>query len=409
MSPQQGGAGRVLVVDDEGVSRLFLRAALKADGHTVDEACDARGALARLADRHYDVVLLDLALGEGAGGLDVLLHLRRLPVNDSTAVIVVSGTKRDDHSLARGLASGADDYLVKPVDPIELRARVIRARQQVARLRSRDQDLRTLGTQIERGKSAIRDAARAQRAGDPALPLVRPGLLASGAILASETVSGDLIDVVDGPDGAQTAFLIDVAGHGLGAGMLGAELRGVLRASIQGAASLASALGTAERFLATCRRPRLAAVASIGAVRFDATGIEVINAGLPPIAIVRSDGTLLLASDRPPIGLRPMASRPGTRLALPPGGVVVLASDGALHDGLDAEAMHELLARTSMASLRTWLARAEPMQLEQLLREHLGLGPTCAPSDDAALLVLARPDALRDALQPRELDGATRL
>jgi len=107
---------RGLVVEDDGVAGAVVEA-LAAHGHVAVRAARAVDVWARV--RGSDVVLLDLGLPDG-DGLEVLRRLRRIT---DTPVLVL--TARDgERDVVRGLHLGADDYLVKPVRPRELLARV---------------------------------------------------------------------------------------------------------------------------------------------------------------------------------------------------------------------------------------------------------------------------------------------
>jgi DNA-binding response OmpR family regulator len=108
---------RVLVVeDDDGVAEAVVEA-LDAHGHVAVRAARAADVWANVRD--VDIVLLDLGLPD-ADGLDVLRRLRRIA---TTPVLVL--TARDaERDVVRGLRSGADDYMVKPVRLRELLARM---------------------------------------------------------------------------------------------------------------------------------------------------------------------------------------------------------------------------------------------------------------------------------------------
>lgn len=97
---------------------------LVAQGHAVEwlkTASQAREALARLSElRSSDLALLDLGLPDG-DGMDLLVQLRQLPTPFPVLVLSARDQIRD---RIRGLATGADDYLVKPFDLEELSARV---------------------------------------------------------------------------------------------------------------------------------------------------------------------------------------------------------------------------------------------------------------------------------------------
>jgi two-component system OmpR family response regulator/two-component system response regulator QseB len=132
------GAMRLLLVEDDRMIGESLRAALRLEGHAVDWVRDVAAARGTLATERFDLVLLDLGLPSGgagfvgagslaasnsdsASGLTVLRELRARA--DATPVIVL--TARDAAGdRVKGLDSGADDYLVKPFEVEELKARI---------------------------------------------------------------------------------------------------------------------------------------------------------------------------------------------------------------------------------------------------------------------------------------------
>jgi len=111
---------RVLIIEDEERIHALIRRGLEAEGLTVDAALDGAGGLHRLERTAYDAVVLDLGLPD-VDGLDLLARFRRRP--ERTPVLVL--TARDGlEDRVRGLDSGADDYLVKPLAMAELVARL---------------------------------------------------------------------------------------------------------------------------------------------------------------------------------------------------------------------------------------------------------------------------------------------
>jgi two-component system KDP operon response regulator KdpE len=109
----------VLVVDDEVQIRRFLRISLEANGCRVYETDNGQDALAKTAQLHPDLVILDLSLPD-MDGLDVLSRLREWT---QTPVIVLSVRDADRDKVA-ALDAGADDYLTKPFSMDELMARL---------------------------------------------------------------------------------------------------------------------------------------------------------------------------------------------------------------------------------------------------------------------------------------------
>ncbi|GAA1342640.1 response regulator transcription factor [Saccharothrix algeriensis] len=115
----------LLVEDDDGVADALV-AALEANGHRPRRV--GRGADALRHHRGHDLLLLDLGLPD-ADGLEVLRRIRRV----TAAPVLVLTARGDERSIVRGLRSGADDYLVKPVRLGELLARMDAVARRAAR------------------------------------------------------------------------------------------------------------------------------------------------------------------------------------------------------------------------------------------------------------------------------------
>lgn len=102
----------VMVVDDEEKVRKYLSRLLEKRGFTVDTAADGEAALALLAERDFDVVLLDVLM-PGLDGIAVLKEIKqRRPL---TEVIILTGNASVNTGVA-GMQHGASDYLLKPVN-----------------------------------------------------------------------------------------------------------------------------------------------------------------------------------------------------------------------------------------------------------------------------------------------------
>ncbi len=111
---------RLLLVEDDIALGEGIHQALSREGYTVDWIKDGSSALHALLSETFDLVILDLGLPK-LGGLEVLRRLR----HDGSTVPVVILTARDaTEDRIAGLDAGADDYLVKPFDVSELKARL---------------------------------------------------------------------------------------------------------------------------------------------------------------------------------------------------------------------------------------------------------------------------------------------
>ena len=117
-------AASLLVVEDEPDMREMVAGNLREAGYEVREAEDVTSAWDTLRASRVDLVLLDWML-PGASGYEFLRRLRRegAPAERKVPVILVTA-RADEPDRIRGLDAGADDYVVKPFSPRELRARV---------------------------------------------------------------------------------------------------------------------------------------------------------------------------------------------------------------------------------------------------------------------------------------------
>ena len=120
--------GVVLVADDEQPNRALLVRLLTADNYEVHTAVDGESALAALERYHPDVLLLDVQMPganetPGIDGFEVCRRVKRNPATRLTPVVMVTGLNERKDRI-EGINAGADDFIVKPFDSQELRARV---------------------------------------------------------------------------------------------------------------------------------------------------------------------------------------------------------------------------------------------------------------------------------------------
>jgi DNA-binding response OmpR family regulator len=121
----------ILVVDDDPVILRLLQVNFEMEGHTVLTAADGAEGLARIREARPDVVVADIMM-PNVDGLELLARIRADDALAGLPVILLSA-KAQSYEVDEGLAAGADDYVTKPFDPLELVERVQAA---VARRRS---------------------------------------------------------------------------------------------------------------------------------------------------------------------------------------------------------------------------------------------------------------------------------
>jgi signal transduction histidine kinase len=113
---------RVLIVDDDAVSRSTAEALLSPSGYRLRSTASGEEALVAVAAETPDLVLLDVMM-PGMDGFEVCRCLRARLRDDYIPIILATGMD-DRHDILRGLEAGADDFLRKPLHGAELRARV---------------------------------------------------------------------------------------------------------------------------------------------------------------------------------------------------------------------------------------------------------------------------------------------
>lgn len=110
----------ILLVEDDPAQLEPLHAALSQSGHIVDALEDGETARWLVSEKDYDLLILDWML-PGFSGIDLCRHYRKL---GKTAPVLMLTAKDATSDKVTGLDAGADDYLVKPIDVVELLARV---------------------------------------------------------------------------------------------------------------------------------------------------------------------------------------------------------------------------------------------------------------------------------------------
>src|SRR3954469_13189063 len=141
--------GSVLVVDDEPTIGEVVSAYLRRAGYETRVAADGPAALAAVAERAPDLIVLDLML-PGVDGLEVMRRVR-----ERSAVILLTA-KGEESDRVIGLRLGADDYVVKPFSPAELVARVDAVLRRVDTVAEREPPLRFGALEIDLAARQVR-------------------------------------------------------------------------------------------------------------------------------------------------------------------------------------------------------------------------------------------------------------
>jgi two-component system, OmpR family, phosphate regulon response regulator PhoB len=152
-------APRILIVEDEADLALLIGYNLEAEGYVVESVARGDEAELRLAESAPDLVILDWML-PGVSGIEICRRMRARDATRTLPIIMVTA-RREEAERVRGLAMGADDYVVKPFSVPELMARVrallrrSRPERIAERLYAGDLDLDRITRRVRRGERNI--------------------------------------------------------------------------------------------------------------------------------------------------------------------------------------------------------------------------------------------------------------
>jgi len=339
---------RVLVVDDSPAQRRIVSAALSQWGFHVMEADDGAAAMAICAIAPPDLVISDWVM-PGMNGLDFCRMFRDMP-RENYGYFILLTSKSGKEDIACGLDAGADDFLTKPVNSSELRARIAAGDRILRMERELTEKNRLIASTLEELQvlyeslnSDLVEARKLQQS------LVHDRYRDFGAaqvsllLRSSGHVGGDLVGMFPVGENRIGLYAIDVSGHGISSALMTARLAGYLSAFAP-EQNLALYEAEAGRF---DMRPPAETIAALNKLILDemdtelyftmiladvdlACGkVDLAQAGHPHPAIQRHDGTIEWAGHGGlPVGLLPAAKFEQVSFDLGPGERLLIHSDG---------------------------------------------------------------------------------
>lgn len=210
---------KVLLVDDQEMVGEAVRRMLDGEGDIAFLHCtDPTQALAVAADFAPTVILQDLVMPE-VDGLTLVRFYRAHPATARVPLIVLS-TKEEPATKADAFADGANDYLVKLPDRLELLARIRHHSQGYISRLERDEAVRLIQAELQEAAAYVRSLLP---------PPLRDPIRADWRFLPSSDLGGDAFGYHWIDEHHFCIFLLDVCGHGVGAALLSSSVVNVLR------------------------------------------------------------------------------------------------------------------------------------------------------------------------------------
>ena len=338
----------VLVVDDSRAQRRILQMQLSRWGYDVTEAASGEEALALCQKCDFDIILSDWMMA-GMSGLEFCKAFRELP-REGYGYFVLLTSKSAKAEIADGLENGADDFVSKPVNSDELRAR-LRAGERILGMQDELVEknrligstlgkLQSLYDSLDRDliearklqQTLVRDRFRDFGAGTASL-MLRPSGHVGGDLVGSFVIDEDRIAV----------YSVDVSGHGVASAMMTARLAGLLSggSADQNIALRTTADGSKDAWSPSAVASRLNRMMledmqveqyftiAYAEIHLGSGQVSLVQAGHPHPLLIRSSGQIEeLGTGGLPIGLIEAATFDQTNFTLLPGDRLFLVSDG---------------------------------------------------------------------------------
>lgn len=336
---------RILVAEDERVTRASLVRQLTAWGHTVSAAADGEEAWGLFGAGEFDMVITDWEM-PSVSGVELIERIRRQARAGYVYIIMLTG-RSDKADIVRGIEAGADDFVSKPFDREELRVRLLAGERVVRLERALNDQNAALRAASERLHHDLRAAARVQRSMLPRGEIETARVRTAWKYIPTEELCGDAVGLFMVAERHLVAYVLDVSGHGVPAALLSVTAMHSLSPSADAAAFAAGtgdgagggAATSSPRTVVSDLNRRFASTDNDGrymtmvlCVLDTHTGVLTFaRAGHPPPLVVRQGRSLAVPDDGGmPVGLYDEAEFVDAQVQLHKGDRVVLLSDGVI-------------------------------------------------------------------------------
>jgi len=323
---------RLLVVDDDRVNRMVMGRYLENEGHQVEFAVNGLEALEKLRSSRFDMVLLDIEMPE-MNGYQVLEQIRQVPQWRDMPVIVTSALEELD-GVVRCIENGAEDYLVKPVNRVLLKARIDAS---LEKKHLRDQQTALLN-QLEREMEIARKTQQSilpEKLPDPV------GYEFGAMMIPARAVGGDFYEFFELGGDRWGIVIGDVSDKGLPAALFMTLTYSLMRSEAERGTTPGQVVREVNRHLLAMNASSMFVTILYGILDCITGAFSYARAGHLAPALFDSQGSPVAVAMNPgqPIGLFEDFRIDEATIQVPPDALLVLSSDGLTEpvDTMDRE------------------------------------------------------------------------
>ena len=381
MSTANNSQTKILIVDDDALSRKILAQLLSSAGYNCQVCGDGTEALENIHARPPSLLLLDFDM-PGANGAEVLKQLRsdqdQAVARVATIMLTAHGSEESEVSC---LQAGADDFVTKPVNASVLRARIetqLRLRSMRRQLEKQNDELELWRRDHERDLAAAR---LTQQSLIPQKPLMLRGWEVAACYRPVIQVGGDIYGWLRMKDARTLFWIADGSGHGAAAALLTTLAKLLFHHGSVEHNTPASVMKAVNNDFRSIFGGRSFMTAMCVALNHATGRAQAVGAGHPPLLIVRQNGTTeSIASIAPPLGLVERPEFAETAVNFEPGDGFLLYTDGLFGSSKNEqrrvtpqqlEKMLDHSAPTAEALLKRILERVMPNNAEDSLSDDM--------------------------------------
>jgi sigma-B regulation protein RsbU (phosphoserine phosphatase) len=374
---------KILIVDDDATSRSLLTRLLGSAGYVCDESDSGSDGLKRVRAQRPDILLLDFQM-PGMDGAETLRKLRADPdpAIAQTPAIMLTGHGENEVIC---LNAGADDFVVKPINPDVLRARIetqLRMRSMRMQLQRQNQELEAWRRNLERDLAAAR---LTQQALIPQKPPSLPGWEIATCYHPVIEVGGDIYGWLPIKHGCWLFWIADATGHGASAALMTTLAKLLFHHGHTEHERPAAIMEAVNHDLRGIFGGRSFMSAMCVALDVENAKATVVGAGHPPLLVTRfGRGTEMIASSAPPLGLVEQSAFTETTFELNAGDAFTLYTDGLFGPTKDGRVR---TVPTQLAGMINPFASSAEGLLELMLKVAAPDTNESRPDDVAALVV----------------------